>query len=159
MYYYLSLIYSYEIMPFFGILILYSFLVIGSDFWYVSLLVGISFIQPVWICSLKKVCFPQTRGKQWSFIRILKLMMKVLSMGPRCQNFSWGRSCCLSLIHWPSSSHRCIHLLMSSVLSRCNSSLSGRERTISFDQFLVCVCMCVYTLREVQKKRYTFSFF
>ena len=97
------------------------------------------------------------RGKSGSSISTFKLMMKVSNMGPSCQNVSSGRALFPMLIPRSSSSQLLIHFSPFFVLSSCNSSLSGRDRSYflwpEFRGVCVCVCVCVCELREELKKR------
>ena len=106
-----------------------SSLVIGSDILCVSIFAGTCFTQWQWTYSLKKVCFPQTRGKSGSFISTFKLTMKVSNTGPSCQNASSGRQLFPVLIPFSSSPQPLIFVTPFFVLSRCNSSLHGRDRS------------------------------
>ena len=104
-------------------------LVIGSDILSVSIFAGTCFTQWQWTYSLKKVCFPQTRGKSGSFISTFKLTMKVSNMGPSCQNASWGRQLFPVLIPFPGSPQPSIFVTPFFVLSGYDSSLRGRDRS------------------------------
>ena len=106
-----------------------SSLVTGSDILCVSIFAGISFTPSQWTYSLKKVSFPQMRGKSGSFISTFKLTMKVSNMGPSCQSASSGRELFPVLIPFSSSPQPFIFVTPFFVLSRYNSSLSGRDRS------------------------------